>query len=190
MSHRMATLFACLVAAVGVVAVASASAPVRHQACFGVQWYGGSKTGISHGDVNVLAKHHRVCIIGRRGKNGVNGKDGANGQAGATGATGATGAAGPQGPVGPAGATGATGPAGPQGDPGPAGDVGPAGPPGPAGDTGPAGPAGPVGPAGPAGQDGLGNGTLVICLNGNGGITQSPCEGNQTSVTVVIVTQD
>jgi hypothetical protein len=29
---------------------------------------------------------------------------------------------------------------------------------------------------------------MTICLDGHGGINQAPCEGNQTPVTVVIVT--
>lgn len=29
---------------------------------------------------------------------------------------------------------------------------------------------------------------MTICLDGKGGINQAPCEGNQTPVTVVIVT--
>lgn len=186
-SKRLAVILACLVAALGTVAIAGASGKPVHQACFGVQWYGKSATGVSHGDVNVRAKYRRVCIVGRPGKNGKNGAAGATGATGATGAKGATGATGPVGPAGAKGDTGATGSQGPAGETGPAGPAGETGPAGPAGDTGPAGPQGETGPQGPAGADGLGNDTMTICLDGHGGINQAPCEGTQTAVQVVIV---
>jgi hypothetical protein len=64
-----------------------------------------------------------------------------------------TGPRGPQGPAGPQGAPGAPGAAGAAGTQGPAGPAGPAGPTGVKGDTGPAGP------------PGLGDGTIVICVD-------------------------
>ena len=137
------------------------------------------------------------------------------------------GPAGPIGPVGPAGANGANGAVGPVGLTGPQGVPGPPGMQGPQGvqgipgkdshcdchgdkgdkgDTGPPGPKGDTGPQGPPGKDGLGNGTLTICItsvhkdhyakvvkgggggnDGGGGINFPPCSQDQTQVTVVIV---
>jgi len=116
--------------------------------------------------------------VGPAGKDGLNG---ARGAAGATGVAGATGSAGVTGPTGEAGATGADGQDGHDGVPGADGT------PGHKGDTGEQGPVGPAGADGEDGSDGLGDGTLEICLAGNGGINQAPCHGNQRSVRVVIV---
>lgn len=159
MKTKVLTLVAALTAALGVAALASAqgSGKVVHSACFGVQTSGKSKAGISHGDVNVFAKHPRYCIVGRRGK---------------------AGPAGPQGPQGPKGDIGCTVrqigvfyrpdvafcPAGPQG------------PKGEKGDAGAVGPAGPAGPAGPVGAPGLGNGVIYACVS-NGGTLQIDANG-------------
>jgi hypothetical protein len=143
---------------------------------------------------------------GPKGDTGATGATGAQGQKGDTGATDATGA---QGPKGDTGATGATGPQGAKGEDGAAGATGakgdtgatgPAGPQGPKGDTGASGPqgprgaTGPQGPAGPAGTNGLGNGTIQVCVS-NGGSLQmdvngKPCdnEGHQP-ITLVVVNQ-
>jgi len=119
--------------------------------------------------------------VGPAGKDGLNGARGAAGATGATGVAGATGSAGVTGPTGEAGATGADGQDGHDGVPGADGT------PGHKGDTGEQGPVGPAGADGEDGSDGLGDGTLEICLAGNGGINQAPCHGNQRSVRVVIV---
>lgn len=121
---------------------------------------------------------------GPAGATGPAGPSGQTGSAGANGANGTDGAAGAQGPAGPQGAAGAQGPKGENGAPGADGKDGAVGPQGPAG---PAGPQGPAGPAGQNGTNGLGNGTLTICIDGNGGINAAPCNGNQTPVEVVVV---
>jgi hypothetical protein len=141
------------------------------------------------GDLTVVRRkgNTRFCISGPRGPKGATGAVGAQGESGATGQTGAAGADGARGQKGATGDTGATGAQGAQGVPGDVGPVGPAGPAGADGATGAAGPAGPQGEPGPAGEAGLGNGTLTVCLDGKGGINQAPCNGNQTSVQVVIV---
>jgi Collagen triple helix repeat (20 copies) len=129
---------------------------------------------------------------GAQGPKGDTGATGPAGPKGEAGTAGETGPAGPQGPKGDTGATGAAGPAGPSGPAGPKGDAGATGAAGPAGPQGPKGDTGPAGPQGPAGTDGLGNGTIEVCVS-NGGTLQldvhgKPCdnEGHQP-ITLVVV---
>jgi len=182
--NKVLTLIAAILASLGVVALAGASGKPVHRACFGVQWYGGSRIGtVSHGDVNVIAKRHRVCVVGRRGRRGPQGAAGPVGPAGPQGEQGAGGAPGPQGfsifayanPVEPTRCEDIyqeehqyvdlqvlvnticapkAGAQGAAGAEGPAGPAGPAGTTGAKGDTGAAGPTGPAGPAGPQGPAG------------------------------------
>lgn len=119
-----------------------------------------------------------VALPIQPGTPGAPGTPGNNGSNGAKGDKGNTGSAGSTGATGQAGQTGAAGETGTPGTPGVAG---------PTGATGATGEAGTPGTPGADGEDGLGNGTMTICLAGNGGINQAPCQGNQTAVEVVIV---
>jgi hypothetical protein len=86
------------------------------------------------------------------------------------GPAGAKGETGPAGQRGADGAAGAAGAEGPQGAPGKDGVNGKDGAPGARGEQGLRGEQGPQGPAGPAGKDGLGNGTVWLCVSNGGDV--------------------
>ena len=185
-------LLAALLAALGVVAISAAqnSRAFNHdkgRRLAGPFCVGKPNAGKNAGVVRSIAKTQK-CRSYELRKYGIAVPDDDT-TAAATGITGANGPAGPQGPKGDTGATGAAGPAGAKGDTGATGAAGPQGPKGDSGATGP------QGPAGPAGANGLGNGTIQVCVSSGGtlqlDVNGAPCDnqGHQPITLVVVNNQ-
>lgn len=133
MKARKLTLALTVLAAVGVVSLATAAGPqTKNGNANGVAYFCVEKTGGKETLLDVKWRAGTTCPAGMSrlpisNKPGAKGATGARGPAGPAGAAG-TASVGPQGPAGGPGATGATGPAGPAGAKGDTGATGPAGP--------------------------------------------------------------